>query len=120
MSLSHHHQRQLYRIESGLLQADPQLTAMLGLFGKLSEGQAMPSWEQVPTRRDRIRQAAALTVQAITLATAAIGLLLRAVLALVIVVAARRHRHHRLPAPGPERTRRGQGADGRPDPAGQS
>jgi hypothetical protein len=117
MSRSHYHQRQLYRIESGLLRADPQLAAMLGIFGKLSAGQAMPSWEQVPTRRDRVRQAAALIVQAVTLAAAAIGLLLRAVLALVIVVAATRHR---LPAPGPERTRRGRGADGRPDPAGQS
>ena len=54
MSLSHHHQRQLYRIESGLLQADPELAAMLGIFGKLSASQAAPSWEQVPTRRDRI------------------------------------------------------------------
>jgi hypothetical protein len=120
MSLSHHHQRQLYRIEAGLLGADPQLTAMLGLFGKLSEGQTMPSWEQVPTRRDRIRQAAALTVQAITLAAAAIGLLLRAVLALLVAVVAATRRRHRLPAPRPERTRRGRGADGRPDPAGQS
>ena len=118
MSLSHHHQRQLYRIEAGLLGADPQLAAMLGIFGKLSSGQGMPAWEQVPTRRDRIRQAAALTVQAITLAAAAIGLLLSAVLALLIAVGTR-HRH-RLSAPAPERTRRGRGADGRPDPAGQS
>ena len=119
MSLSHHHQRQLYRIESGLLGADPQLAEMLGIFGKLSAGQAMPSWEQVPTRRDRVRQAAALTVQAVTLAAAAVGLLLSAILALLIVVAGPRHRRRR-PAPGPERTRRGRGAGGRPDPAGQS
>ena len=121
MSLSHHHQRQLYRIEAGLLRADPQLAAMLGIFGKLSAGQAMPSWEQVPARRDRIRQAAALTVQAIILAAAAIGLLLRAILALVfvlVIAAGTRHRH-RLPAPGPECTRRGRGVGGRPDPAGQ-
>jgi len=117
MSLSHHHQRQLYRIESGLLQADPQLAAMLGIFGKLSASQAMPSWEQVPTRRDRVRQAAALTVQAVTLAAAATGLLLSAILALVLVVAGPRHRR---PAPGPESTRRGRGAGGRPDPSGQS
>ena len=95
MSLSHHHQRQLYRIESGLLRADPQ----------------------VPARRDRVRQAAALTVQAVTLAAAAIGLLLSAILALLIVLGTRRG--HRLPPPGPERTRQGR-ADGRPDPAGQS
>jgi hypothetical protein len=120
MSLSHHRQRQLHRIEAGLLRADPQLAAMLGIFGKLSAGQAMPSWEQVPTRRDRIRQAAALTVQAIALAAAAIGLLISAIFALLIVVAGTRHGPHRLPAPGPERSRRGRGADGRPDPAGQS
>ena len=119
MSLSHHHQRQLYRIESGLLRADPQLAAMLGIFGKLTAGQAMPAWEQVPARRDRIQQAAALTAQAITLAAAAVGLLLSAILALLIVVADTPHRR-RLPAPGPERTRRGRGADGRPGPAGQS
>ena len=118
MSLSHHQQRQMYRIETGLLRADPQLAAMLGIFGKLSAGQAMPSWEQVPARRDRIRRAAALTVQAITLAAAAIGLLLSAILTLLIVIGTR-HRH-RLPAPAPERTRRGRGADGRSDPAGQS
>ena len=119
MSLSHHQQRQLYRIESGLLRADPQLAAMLGIFGRLSAGQAIPSWEQVPTRRDRVRQAAALTVQAVTLAAAAVGLLLSAILALVLVVAGPRHRRRR-PAPGPESTRRGRGAGGRPDPAGQS
>ena len=119
MSLSHYQQRQLYRIESGLLGADPQLAEMLGIFGKLTAGQAMSSWEQVPARRDRARHAAALTVQAVALAAAAVGLLLSAILALVIVVAGTRHRR-RLPAPGPERTRRGRGADGRPDPAGQS
>jgi len=117
MSLSHHHQRQLYRIESGLLRADPPLAEMLGIFGKLTAGQAMPAWEQVPARRDRVRQAAALTVQAVTLAAAAIGLLLSAILALLIAVGTR-HRH-RLSAPAPERTRRGRGAGGRPDPAGQ-
>ena len=115
MSLSHHQQRQLYRIEAGLLGADPPLAAMLGIFGKLFAGQAMPAREQVPARRDRIRRAAALTVQAITLAAAAIGLLLSAILALLIVIGTRHG--HRMPAPGPERTRRGRGAGGRPDPA---
>ena len=117
MRLSRHHQRPLYRIETGLLGADPQLAAMPGIFGKISAGQAMPARERVPARRDRARQAAALTVQAITLAAAAIGLLLSAILALLLVVASTRHRG---PAPGPESTRRGRGAGGRPDPAGQS
>ena len=119
MIRSHHQQHQLQRIETGLLRSDPQLTAMLGIFGRLSAGQTMPAWEQVPTRRDRIQRAAALTVEAITLAAAAIGLLLSAVLALLIVVAGPRRRH-RLPAPGHERTSPGRGADGRPDQAGQS
>jgi len=119
MSLSHHQQHQLHRIQTGLLRADPQLAAMLGIFGRLSASQAMPAWEQVPTSRDRIRQAAALTVQAVTLAAAAIGLLLSAILALLLAVAGTRHRRRR-PAPGPERTRRGRGAGGRPDPAGHS
>ena len=119
MILSHHQQLQLQRIETGLLRSDPQLTAMLGIFGKLSAGQAMPAWEQVPaTRRDRIRQAAALTVQAVTLAAAAIGLRLSAILALLLVVAGTPHSRRR-PAPGPERTRRSRGSDGRSDPAGQ-
>ena len=118
MILSHYQQHQLHRIETGLLGADPQLAAMLGIFGKLTAGQAMPSWEQVPARRDRVRHAAALTGQAVALAAAAVGLLLSAILALVIVVAGTRYRR-RVPAPGPERTRRGR-ADGRPDPAGQS
>ena len=99
MSLSHHQQRQLHRIETGLLRADPQLAAMLGIFGQISAGQAMPAREQVPARRDRVRHAAALTVQAVTLAAAAIGLLLSAILALLIAVGTRH---------------------GRPDPAGQS
>jgi hypothetical protein len=118
MSLRNHQQHQLHRIETGLLRADPQLAEMLGIFSKLSASQAMPSWEQVPTRRDRVRQAAALTVEAAILAAAAIGLLLSAILALLIAVGTRHG--HRLPAPGPEHIRRGRGADGRPDPAGQS
>jgi len=119
MSLSHHQQHQLHRIETGLLRSDPQLTAMLGIFGRLSAGEAMPAWEQVPSRRRSIQQAAVLIVTATTVVAKAIGLLLRAVVALVIAASGTRHRH-RLPAPAPERTRRGREADGRPDPAGQS
>src|SRR5260370_1976537 len=113
MSRTHHQQRQLDRIESGLLQADPQLAAMLGIFGKLSASQAMPSWEQVPTRRDRVRQAAALTVQAVTLAAAATGLLLSAILPPALVVAGPRPRR---PAPGPAGPRRAPAARGPPGP----
>jgi hypothetical protein len=117
MSLSHYQEHQLHRIETGLLRSDPQLTAMLGIFGKLSAGEAMPAWDQVPTRQQSIRRAAALTVTAATVAADAIGLLLRAVLTLVIAAGPRRR--HRRPTPAPERTRRGRGAGGRPDAAGQ-
>lgn len=91
MSLSHYQRHQLYRIETGLLRTDPQLAAMLGIFGRLSAGQAMPSWEQVLTRRDRIRQAATLTAEAITFLIAATGFLLSAILALLIVVVRSSH-----------------------------
>jgi hypothetical protein len=87
MSLSHHHQNQLHLIQAGLLRSDPQLTARLSMFGRLCAGQAMPAWEQVPSRPDRIRQAAALIAETISVAAAAIFLLLRAVLALAAAVA---------------------------------
>jgi len=86
MSLSPHHQNQLYLIEVGLLRSDPQLAGRLSVFGRLSAGQAMPAWEQVSCRQDRIRQAAALTAETISVAAAAIFLSLRAVLALVAAV----------------------------------
>ena len=109
MSLSHRQQHQLHRIETSLLRSDPQLTAMLGVFGRLSAGEVMPAREQMPSRHQSIRQAAALIVRAITVVAGAIVLLLRAVLALVIAAGPRRRR---LSAPGPERTRRVRGADG--------
>ena len=56
------------------------------MFGRLRAGHAMPAWEQVPCRHDRIRQAAVLTAQTISVAAAAIVLLLRAVLALAATV----------------------------------
>ena len=71
------------------------------MFGRLCAGEAMPAWEQVPSRQDRIRQAAALIAETISVVAAAIFLFLRAVLALV---AANGH--------GP-----GGGTGGRPDPA---
>ena len=119
MNLSHHQQHQLHRIETGLFRGEPQLAAMLGIFGLLFAGQAMPAWEQVPTRQHSIQQAAALSVKATIVVAEALVLLLRAVLALLVVAAGTRH-GRRLPAPGPERTRRVRGADGRPDPADQN
>lgn len=86
MSLSHHHQKQLHLIRAGLLRSDPELAARLSVFGRLCAGQAMPAWEQVSSRPDRIRQAAALIAETISVVAAAIFLFLRAVLALVAAV----------------------------------
>jgi hypothetical protein len=97
MSLSHHHQNQLHLIQAGLLRSDPQLAARLSMFGRLCAGQAIPAWEQVPSRHDRIRQAAALIAETISVAAAAIFLFLRAVLALT----ADEHRHRSRPPGGP-------------------
>jgi hypothetical protein len=115
MSLSPHHQNQLDLIQAGLLRSDPQLAARLSVFGRLCAGQAMPAWEQVSCRHDRIRQAAALIAETISVAAAAIFLSLRAVLALVAAVA-------RAAAPGRPRNGAngpgpGRGAGGRPGPA---
>ena len=116
MNLSHHHQNQLRLIEGGLLSSDPRLAEVLGVFGRLCAGEAMPAWEQVPSRKDRIQQAAALLIEAITIVAAAINLLLMTVLVLASA-AIPRHRP-RLPAPKPERTRRGRGASERHNRAG--
>ncbi len=118
MSLNHRQQHQLYRIEAGLLRSDPKLAAMLGVFARLSAGQGLPAWEQLSSVEDRTWHAAALSVKAITIVAAAIG------------VPARRgprpaHRHRAgrpRPAAGtkPERPGLGQEAEGRADPAGWS
>ena len=86
MSLNYRQRCQLHRMEARLLRSDPRLAAMLGVFGRLSAGQHMPAWEQLATRRDRIRQAAALIMEAIVLMAAAIRLLFGAVLTLLAAV----------------------------------
>jgi Protein of unknown function (DUF3040) len=83
MSLNHRQLHRLHRIESGLLRSDPQLAAMMAVFTRLSAGQYLPAWEQVATRPERIRQAAASIVKAIAVVAAAVGLLVSAVRGLV-------------------------------------
>ena len=80
MSLNRRQLHRLHRIESGLLRSDPQLAAMLAVFTRLAAGQYLPAWEQVPTRQEHIRQAAATAiVKAIGVVAAAVGLLVSAV-----------------------------------------
>jgi Protein of unknown function (DUF3040) len=100
MSLNHRQLHRLHRIESGLLRSDPQLAAMLAMFGRLSASQQLPAWEQLATRPDRIRQAAALIVTAKTVLATAIAHLLVAVRGLVsAVVMGDRARPPAQPAP---------------------
>jgi hypothetical protein len=115
MSLNHRQRHQLHRIEARMLRSDPQLAEKLRVFGRLSAGQGMPAWEHLATRRDRIRQAAALIVEAITLMAAAISLLLAAIFTLfaAVVIGGR----VRLPQRPREQARPSPGADDRPDPA---
>jgi Protein of unknown function (DUF3040) len=105
MSLSHRHRNQLHLIETHFHRSDPQLATKLSVFGRLSAGQAMPAWEQVATRRDRIRQAAALIAETVSIIAGATVVLLRAVLALA-VAAVGMQRRPRRPVPGPGLPRR--------------
>jgi hypothetical protein len=111
MTLSNRQQHQLHRIEDDLHQSAPMLAATLSAFGALSATEAMPAWEQVPTRQERTMQAAALTARALTVLAAAIGFLLNAILALLIAIVQGR------PA-RPTARRHDQARSGRwPDPA---
>ena len=113
MSLSHRHKNQLHLIEVHFFQSDPQLATKLSVFGRLSAGQAMPAWEQVASGPDRIRQAAALISETISILAGAIIVLVKAVLALAVAAVGMRPSPG-PPAHGPESARRSRGTDGWP------
>ena len=115
MSLNHRQRHQLYRMEARLFRSDPQLAAMLAVFGRLSAGQRMPAWEQVATRLDRVRQATVMIVGAITAVAAAVGFQAGAVRTWLCAIVGRRAWR-----PLSARERTGPGTDGRPNPAGWS
>src|ERR1700730_14351231 len=121
MSLNYRQQRQLQRIESPLLRSDPHRAARLAMFGRLSAGQRMPVREQAATRLDRIRQAAAMIAKAVAAMSAAIELLVSALLALFTALIMHRrprpvHRPHQgQPGPaGPAAPPAGQPRNQRP------
>jgi hypothetical protein len=70
------YKRELRFIGFGLLGSDPRLAAQLNLFCRLTAGQSMPTWEQVPSRRDRSREAATLIAMALAIAVAVVSLML--------------------------------------------
>jgi hypothetical protein len=109
MSLNYRQLRQLQRTESLLLRSDPQLAAMLAMFGRLAAGQRMPVREQAATRLDRIRQAAALIAKAVAAMSAAVDLLVSAVLALFTALVM----GSRAQAAQPTRQRANPGSNGR-------
>jgi Protein of unknown function (DUF3040) len=109
MSLNHHQQRQLDSIESRLLRSDPQLAAMLAMFGRLCADQRMPVREPAATRLDRVRQAAALIAKAVAAMSAAMDLFVSAVVALftALIMGSRAQRAQ------PTRQRANPGTNGR-------
>ena len=70
MSVIHRRRGQLHRIESGLHRTDPWLAEMLRGFGKLSAGEAMPVWEQVPAGQRGIRRSPGAIVAGATVGRA--------------------------------------------------
>ena len=76
----------------------------------------MPSWEQITSRDNGIRRAAALLAEAVTVVAAVLRVLLSAVLAVATAVV--RGDRARSPAPRRDRADPGRKADGWPDPAG--
>ena len=104
MSLNYRQQHQLHRIESRLRRSEPHLAAMLTVFDRLSAGQCLPAWEQVPVRRDRIGRAASQIARAVVIIAATVIILVRAVVALTTALFS--DRRYRQPAPKTENTAR--------------
>jgi len=50
MSLPARQQRKLREIEGGLTGSDPRLRSLFGIFTRLTRGEAMPWFEEVPAR----------------------------------------------------------------------
>ena len=53
MSLNRHQEHSLRVIEADLYRSDPELGAMLVLFGRLHEGEDVPAREQMPESQHR-------------------------------------------------------------------
>jgi hypothetical protein len=62
---------QLRRIEAALLRSDPQLAAIMGMFGRLYRGEAMPAWEHGPRLRGRLRRPVSWLVAALAVSAPA-------------------------------------------------
>jgi hypothetical protein len=88
VSLPYREQHQLNGIEVGLLRSDSHLAGMLGMFGRLYNGQNMPASEQVPSGHGRDRRGVARTATAFAVAAAlAVSILFSAAVALAVTIA---------------------------------
>jgi hypothetical protein len=83
MSLPYRQQRQFGVIEAGLRQSDPQLAAILAMFGRLCAGDRMPAWEELRSGQGRLSRAVNRILTAIAAAATAVSAQLRAALALI-------------------------------------
>jgi Protein of unknown function (DUF3040) len=98
MSLNCRQQRQLRYIEASVRRTDPDLGAMLGIFGRLYPEEDLPAWEQEsrePASQSRIRRVGAWIVAALSAVTAAIEVLLGRA---ATVATARRRARAQVPA----------------------
>ena len=89
MTIRNQDQHELRLIKFGLLRSDPLLVALMNVFSGLTAGQDMPSWERMPTRVDRVREAAALIMKALVTAFTTALLMLRGLAATVTSVVIR-------------------------------
>jgi hypothetical protein len=58
-------QQRLRGIDAALCGSDPQLAAIMAMFGRLYRGEAMPAWEHQPRPGGRLRRSAAWVVAAL-------------------------------------------------------
>lgn len=69
--LTRREQHRLRRIDAALGRSDPQLAAIMALFGRLYRGEAMPAWEHGPRRLGRLRRSAAWILVALAVSAPA-------------------------------------------------
>jgi Protein of unknown function (DUF3040) len=65
MMLTRWEQHQLRRTEAALLRSDPQLAAIIAMFGRLYRGEAMPARDHRPRPLGRLRRSAAWVLAAL-------------------------------------------------------
>jgi hypothetical protein len=81
MSLPYREQRQLRSMEADLFRSDSHLAGMLRMFGRLYNGQDMPTSEQAPSWHGRDRRGVTRIAVAFAVAALALSILFSAAVA---------------------------------------